>query len=134
MPTIPEELLQRITTRVARQMAGGAVSPDPLPRSIVLLFLPGEAPTPEAVLGRLAEAESPIVAVPDCASASARALAASRARLSSLVVLAEGSDLDAALDRATRIVAPSLDLALASRVAALQTDTLGARAVVRGLL
>jgi hypothetical protein len=100
----------------------------------VLLVLSGESGLAPA-LSRLADAQEPVVALPDC-PAAAGALQAARQAIPSLRA-EEGSDPAAArslLDRADRIVAPSLDLTLASRVAAMHAESPGSRVILGALL
>jgi hypothetical protein len=134
MATVPEELLQTIATRVAKQVRDAATGSTSWPARFVLLVLSGEGDDVDATLAGLASTGEPIVGVADCPTAAAGALAAARARVPSMRVIAdEPNDLDALVGRAVRAEAPAMDLALASRVAALQGETPGARILLRAL-
>jgi hypothetical protein len=134
MATVSEELLKQVATRVAQQVHRSPSHVNAWPERCSLLVLSGNGETLDSVLARLAAEQSTIVAVADCHSAAASALAAARARIPSIVVMSDDSfDVDALVARAERVIAPAMDLALASRVAALQADTPGSRVLLRAL-
>ena len=135
MTSVPEQLVHDVAARVARRVTSGDEVTRALPPRYVLLVLSGSGGGLGEAISRLAEARDPVVAVLDCPTASAGALAAARSRIPSLLALSgeEASGTDTLISRADRLVAPALDLALASRVAALQADTPGSRAILRAL-
>jgi hypothetical protein len=132
MATVPEELLSKIATRVAQQISNA--SPDRVPERFVLLVLSGASTSLDGALVQLARSQDRVVAMMDCPTASADALAAARTRIASAMVLTEPlGDVETIVAKADRLVAPSMDLALSSRVASLQSDSPGARAILRAL-
>src|SRR5690606_26795713 len=76
------------------------------------------------------------VVVADCPSGAAGALATALARLPRAHVVSGEAAYDAAqlVAGADLVVAPSMNLALASRVASMQADTPAAAAILRALL
>src|SRR5262245_47669444 len=123
MPGVPDQLLHDIAARVARRVA--SVETPPLPRRHVLVALSGAGAGLESDLDRIAGLGEAVVAVADCPTGTGGALATAMARVSGLrVVSGEAAfDADTLVAGAERVVAPSLDLSLASRVAAMQADT-----------
>jgi hypothetical protein len=135
MATVPDELLHTIATRVAQQVLRPSASSEAWPASYVLLVLSGGGAALDGTIARLAGHRGAIVGVADCPSAAAGALAAARARIPSMTVLAEEpTDVEVLVARADRVLAPAMDLALASRVAALHGETPGSRILLRALL
>jgi hypothetical protein len=135
MPTVSDELLRQIATRVAQKVHSSTTNRRSWPERYLLLVLSGGGSALEAALDRLAATPESIVAVADCPSATAEALAAARARIPAIsVVTDEPSEVESLVAHADSVLAPAMDLALASRVASLQTDTPGARVLVRALL
>jgi hypothetical protein len=136
MTGISDQVLNDIATRVARRVAEDRAEPPAPSGRYTVLALSGEGRGLDAALAALAEAACPVVAVADCAAGSAPALAAALARLRTVRALTGETafDADALVAGADRVLAPAMDLALASRVAAMQTDTPAARAILRGLL
>jgi hypothetical protein len=134
MPAASDQLLHDIAARVARRVASGESSA--LPPRYLLVALSGCGAGLEHELDRAAAHGTPIVAIADCPTGSSAALAAAMARLPGLIVVSgEGAyDTERLVAGAERAVAPSLDLALASRVASMQTDTPASRALLRALL
>lgn len=135
MTDISEQLLHDVASRVARRVASSAEASAPLPARYTLLALSGEGSSLVPSLDRLLDAGE-TVAVADCPAGAAGALAAALARLPRLRVAAGEGAFDAGrlVAGADRVLAPSMDLALASRVAAMQSDTPASRAVLRALL
>jgi hypothetical protein len=129
-----EKLINDIAARVARRVA--APASDALPKSYVLVALSGDGRGLDEALDRLAREGGEVVVVADCPSGSAAALGSALARLPAAhAVSGEAAyDADALVARAARVLAPAMDLALASRVAALQADTPAARAILRAVL
>lgn len=134
MSGISDRLIHDIASRVARRVAGA--DERALPTRYVLVALSGSGGALDADLGRLASQPRPVVAVADCETAGASAVAAALARVPSLTVVSGESAYDAValVSGAERVVTPSLDLALASRVASMRPDTPAAKVVVRALL
>lgn len=134
MPEISEKLLTDIVARVAKRVAMPAC--DALPERYVLLTLSGDGPGLDAELSRLASSGGAVVAVADCPSGSAAALATALARIPhARAVTGEAAyDADRLVASAERVLAPAMDLALASRVGAMQADSPAARVILRALL
>jgi hypothetical protein len=134
MPTVSEDVLKQVATRVAQQIHRSPAANASLPERFDLLVLSGSGDALGAFLATRATSRSPVVAIADCPGAAADALATARARIPSMTVLpAEALDADAVVARAERVAAPAMDLALASRVASLQNDTPGSRLLLRAL-
>ena len=111
-------------------------APERVSGRYVVLALSGEGRGLDAALASLSGSGETAVAVADCATASAGALATALARVRSLRAVTGETAYDAAtlVAGAVRVLAPSMDLALASRVATMQADTPAARAILRALL
>lgn len=134
MPSVPDQLLHDIAARVAQRVA--RVETPSLPARHVLVALSGLGPGIESELDRIASLGESVVAVADCPTGSAGAMAVAMARVPGLVpVTGEAAfDADVLVAGAERVIAPSLDLSLASRVAAMQADTPASKVVLRALL
>ncbi|MBK6313317.1 MAG: hypothetical protein IPF53_03115 [Blastocatellia bacterium] len=135
MPEISDELLHDVASNVARRIASGSSATAPRSGRSVLLALSGDGAALDRELADLAQTGESLVAVSDGTN-SATALAGAQARLPRLAVAADldDRDLEAALSAAERVVAPAMSLALASRVASLQTDTPASRVILRAAL
>lgn len=133
MTAIPEQLLQDIAATVAQRFAASG-SESHQPRSgYVLVVLSGEPQAGDDLLAGLERIDGGALALPDRPS-SAATVAGAKALAPALSIAADGvTDVDGLVGRASRVVAPAMDLALASRVASLQADTPGARAILRAL-
>jgi hypothetical protein len=136
MPEISDHLLTDIAARVARRMATGPAAPERVPGRYTVLALSGEGRGLDAALEALAASGEPAVAVADCATSSTGAIATALARVRSLRALTGEASYDAValVAGAVRVLAPAMDLALASRVASMQADTPAARTILRALL
>ena len=136
MTATPDQVLHDIASRVARRVASGNGIASALPAKYTLLALSGEGAGLGAEIARLAASAEPVVAVADCPAGAAGALATTLARLPRVKAVSgeEAFDTGRVVLGAERVVAPSMDLALASRVAAMQADTPASRAVLRALL
>jgi hypothetical protein len=136
MTATPDQILHDIASRVARRVASGNGTAAALPARYTLLALSGEGAGLGAEIARLAASSEPVVAVADCPAGAAGALAITLARLPRVnaVTGEEAFDAGRVVSGAERVAAPSMDLALASRVAAMQADTPASRAVLRALL
>ncbi len=134
MPGISESVLNDIVASVARRVAS---PPRGVPSAgYVLLALSGDGPQLRTELDRIASSGQPVLAVVDCVDGSAGALAVAHARIPELATVLgeEAYDAPALVGAASRVVAPSMDLALASRVVSMQADSPAARVIVRALL
>lgn len=134
MSGISEKLLNEITASVAKRVAMSA--PSVLPERYTLVTLSGDGPALDAELSRLAVGGGEIVAVADCPSGSATALATALARVPRVrAITGEAAyETDRLVASAERVLAPAMDLALASRVGAMQADSPAARVILRALL
>ena len=136
MTNIPEQVLQDVASRVARRVASGADESAPaMPARYTLLVLSGEGSDLAAALDRVA-AEGDAVVVADCPAGTAGALATALARLPRAHPVSGEVAYDSGrlVAGAGLVLAPSMNLALASRVAAMQADTPAAAAILRALL
>lgn len=135
MPEISDELLHDVASNVARRIASGSSAAMARTGRSVLLALSGDGAALDRELADLAQTGESLVAVSDGTHAST-ALAGAQARLPRLAVATDldDRDLEAALSAVERVVAPAMSLALASRVASLQTDTPASRVILRAAL
>lgn len=132
---ISEQVLQDVAARVARKVASGGAEPMRLPERYTLVALSGEGRALEPTLARLSAATGDLLLVSDCPAGAAGALATALARLPRAKTVAgeEAFDAGRLVSGAERVVAPSMDLALASRIASMQSDTPASRAILRAL-
>src|SRR5690242_1135809 len=112
MSATSEQLLKDIVARVARRVA--APDSDALPQRYVLVALSGEGAELDEELARLAGEGGEVVVVSDCPAGSAGALGTALARLPAARAIAGEAayEADALVARASRVLAPSMDLAL----------------------
>ncbi len=136
MPQISDELLHDVASNVARRFASGSSAVAPRTGRAVLLALSADGVVLERELAGLSTTNEAMVAVTDCADGASPALACALARLPRLAGASpsELTDVEQMISRASRVVAPAMSLALASRVAALQSDTPTARVILRAAL
>ena len=107
-----------------------------MPDRYALLALSGCGDALTSTLSVLAHSSHSTVAVSDCPTGSAGAVATAMALLPGLrVVTGTGAfDAERLVAHASEVVAPAMDLSLASRIAAMQSDTPASRVVLRALL
>jgi hypothetical protein len=136
MTNIPEQVLQDIASRAFRKVASGRErSTHAMPARYTLLALSGEGRDLAGALDRAA-AHGEAVVVADCPAGAAGALATALAKLPRARVVSGETAYDAVtlVAGADSVVAPAMNLALASRVASMQADTPASAAVLRALL
>jgi hypothetical protein len=135
MTVAPEQLIQDIAARVAERVTSQRDATDSLPARFVLLVLSGDRGI-EPTIRRLMGSGETVVALVDCPTSAASALASARALIPAVRAISadDAASADALAGRAQRVTAPALDLALASRVVALNGDSPGARVILRALL
>lgn len=136
MTGISDQLLSDIAARVAGRVAKAAPAERRGTGPYTLLALSGGGGELTGALDALASAGGRVVAVADCPTGTAGPMAEALARLRGLEALTGEAayDADAAVAGAERVLAPAMDLALASRVASMQADTPASRAILRALL
>jgi hypothetical protein len=131
MSGISDHLLHDIAGRVARRVSDA--EPSTLPGRYAVLVVSGEGPALEDAIDRLQAERGSVVAVADRRSG---AVGAVLARIPGARIVTDDStvDVNALLAGADRVVAPALELGLASRITAMQADTLTSRVALRALL
>jgi hypothetical protein len=136
MPEISDELLHDVASSVARRIASGSIATGPRSGRMVLLALSADGPVLDHELSKLSETTESLLAVTDCPDGSSPALASALARLPRLAgaSAAEVLDVERLVSSADRVVVPAMSLGLASRVAALQSETPSAAVVLRAAL
>lgn len=136
MPEISEELLHDVASNVARRIASGNVPASARSGRSVFVALSSDGAALDIELTQLSLSGESLLAVVDSTDRSTPALASAMARLPRLVAVQEMAvhELDAQSSTADRVVVPAMSLALASRVASLQSDTPAARVILRAAL
>ncbi len=135
MSSVSDEMVHAIAARVAGRILAPSATRSPAARYAVLA-VSNDGPALARTAEELAQHRAPCVVVADCPTAAAGAIATIRARHTEARIL-DGEaafDVDATLNGADRVLAPSMSLALASRVASLQPDFPAASVIVRALL
>jgi hypothetical protein len=136
MPEISDELLHDVASNVARRIASGSNATASRDGRTVLLALSADGVVLERELSRLSTSSEPLVAVTDSAAGASPALASALARLPRLAGMsqADAADVERLISSASRVLAPAMSLTLASRVAALQSDTPASRVILRAAM
>lgn len=136
MPQISDELLHDVASNVARRIASGSSAAASRDGRTVLLALSADGVVLERELSRLSTSSEPMVAVTDSTDGASPALASAMARLPRLTGLTpnETNEIEHLISSASRVLAPAMSLTLASRVAALQSDTAASRVVLRAAM
>jgi len=136
MPEVSDELLRDVASNVASRIMSGSVAQPSRSRGGVMLALSADGEALGRTLIDLSRSGAAIQAVIDSSDETSPALASALTRLPQLesVTTGNGAGLEALLAGVDRVVAPSMSLALASRVASLQADTPAAHAILRSVL
>ncbi len=136
MPEISDELLHDVASNVARRIASGSNAAASRDGRTVLLALSADGAVLERELSRLSTSSEPMTAVTDSADGSSPALASAMTRLPRLsgVSSTEANEIERLISSAGRVLAPAMSLTLASRVAALQSDTPASHVVLRAAM